>query len=364
MHITTGRVHGAQRHAGGRRAEPSRGLCTVGLLMTVALGVLVVSLAAAAPSAGKVYRIGYLALGLSPTPSAPYQGLEAFRLALRDLGYVEGQNLRIEYRWGELKSDTLPALATELVSLQVDLIVVPDTPAARAAKNATQTIPIVVKIFDPVGSGLVASLSRPDGNVTGMSVMETDLWPKRLELLREAVPSASHVAAVHPPSNPAAPSLPGLGSLTFFLRETEAAAKALGVQLTSVELGREPRGWDHSFQAMVKDEIAALFVHQNPVFFANRAYLAELAARHRLPTMYQAREYVEAGGLMAYGPNIEDADRCVATYVDKILKGAKPADLPVEQPTTFELVINLKTAQTLGLTIPPSLLFQADEVIK
>jgi len=338
--------------------------CRIGLLITLAFGLLVAPLVADAQLVGKVYRIGYLAVGVSPTPSVPYQGLEAFRLALRDLGYVEGRNLLMEYRWGELKSDTLPALAAELVRLQVDLIVVPDTPAAVAAKNATQTIPIVVKIFDPVGSGLVASLSRPGGNVTGMSVMEAELWPKRLELLREAVPAASHVAAVHPPSNPASPSLPGLGALTFFIRETEAAAKALGVKLTSVELGRDPRGWDHAFQAMVSDGIAALFVHQNPGFFANRAYLAELAARHRLPTMYQVREYVEAGGLMAYGPNIEEADRRVATYVARILKGAKPADLPVEQPTTFELVINLKTAQTLGLTIPPALLFQANEVIR
>jgi putative ABC transport system substrate-binding protein len=337
---------------------------TLGLLITLALSCLVAPLVADAQPVGKVYRIGYLALGVSPTPSVPYQGLEAFRLALRDLGYVEGRNLLMEYRWGELKSDTLPALAAELVRLQVDLIVVPDTPAAVAAKHATQTIPIVVKIFDPVGSGLVASLSRPGGNVTGMSVMETDLRPKRLELLRGAVPAASHVAAVHPPSNPASPSLPGLGALTFFIRETEAAAKALGVKLTSVELGRDPREWDHAFQAMVSDGIAALFVHQNPGFFANRAYLAELAARHRLPTMYQAREYVEAGGLMAYGPNIEEADRRVATYVAKIFKGAKPSDLPIEQPTTFELVINLKTAKALGLIIPPSLLFQADEVIR
>jgi putative tryptophan/tyrosine transport system substrate-binding protein len=334
-------------------------LRTIGLLVTLALGFLVAPLTAEAQPVGKVYRIGYLAVGLSPTPSAPYQGLEAFRLALRDLGYVEGRNLLMEYRWGERKRETLPDLAAELVSLQVDLIVVPDTPAALAAKHATQTIPIVVKIFDPVGSGLVASLDRPGGNVTGLSVMGIELWPKRLELLREAVPAASHLAAVH-----LGLTMPVASVNAAFLRETEAAAKALGVQLTSVELGRDPKEWDHAFQAMVSHGIAALLLPQDPGFFVNRAYLAELAARHRLPTMSQAREYVEAGGLMAYGPNIDAADRRVATYVDKILKGAKPADLPVEQPTKFELVINLKTARELGLTIPPTLLFQADEVIR
>jgi putative tryptophan/tyrosine transport system substrate-binding protein len=316
-------------------------------------------LVAEAQPVGKVYRIGSLGVGLSPTPSAPSQGLEAFRLALRDLGYVEGRNLLMEYRWGELKPETVPTRAAELVSLQVDLIVVHDTPAALAAKNATQPIPIVVIIFDPVGSGLVASLGRPGGNVTGMSGMGIELWPKRLELLRETVPAASHVAAVHRPSNPATPSL-----IAAFIRETEAAAKVLGVQLKSIELGEDPREWDHAFQAMVRDGIAALLLLQSPMFFVNRAYLAELAARHRLPTMFQSRGYVEAGGLMAYGPNIPDVTRRAATYVDKILKGAKPADLPVEQPTKFELVINLKTAQALGLTIPPTLLFQADEVLR
>jgi putative ABC transport system substrate-binding protein len=334
----------------------------IGLLVTLALGLLVAPLTAEAQPVGKVDRIGYLAVGLPPTPSVPYQSLDAFRLALRDLGYVEGRNLRMEYRWGELKPETLSALAAELVSLQVDLIVVTDTPAALAAKNATKTIPIVVMIFDPVGSGLVASLGRPGGNVTGMGVMGIELWPKRIELFREAVPAASPVAAVHLPlkSNPAAAPL-----IASFMRETEAAAKAWGVKLTSVELGDDPREWDQAFQAMGRDGIAALLVHQAPGYFAHRAYLAELAARYRLPTMYQARGYyVEAGGLMAYGPNLDDVGRRVATYVDKILKGAKPADLPVVQPTTFELVINLKTAQALGLTIPPTLLFQADEVIR
>jgi putative tryptophan/tyrosine transport system substrate-binding protein len=307
------------------------------LLVTLALGFLATPLTAAAQPVGKVYRIGYLAVGLSPTPSAPYQGLEAFRLALRDLGYVEGRNLLMEYRRGELKRETLPALAAELVRLQVDLIVVSDTPAALAAKHATQTIPIVVKIFDPVGSGLVASFSQPSGNVTGLSVMGIELWPKRLELLREAVPAASHVAAVHQlRMTPAGASL-----IASAIRETEAAAKALGVKLTRIALQEDPKEWDHAFQEMVSDGIAALLVVQSPEFFVNRARLAELAARHRLPTMSQDREYVEAGGLMAYGPNIEDADRRVATYVDKLLKGAKPADLPMEQPTTFELIINL-----------------------
>jgi putative tryptophan/tyrosine transport system substrate-binding protein len=298
------------------------------LLVTLALGFLATPLTAAAQPVGKVYRIGYLAVGLSPTPSAPYQGLEAFRLALRDLGYVEGRNLLMEYRRGELKRETLPALAAELVRLQVDLIVVSDTPAALAAKHATQTIPIVVKIFDPVGSGLVASFSQPSGNVTGLSVMGIELWPKRLELLREAVPAASHVAAVHQlRMTPAGASL-----IASAIRETEAAAKALGVKLTRIALQEDPKEWDHAFQEMVSDGIAALLVVQSPEFFVNRARLAELAARHRLPTMSQDREYVEAGGLMAYGPNIEDADRRVATYVDKILKAPSLPTCPWSSP--------------------------------
>jgi putative ABC transport system substrate-binding protein len=332
---------------------------SIGLLVVLAFAYLVPFTAEAQP-VSKVYRIGYLGVGSSPSPSSPYQGLDAFRLTLRDLGYAEGRNLVIEYRWGEQKSETLPALAAELVNLPVDLIFVPDTPSAIAAKNATKTIPIVVMIFDPVGSGLVASLGRPGGNVTGMSVMGIELWPKRLEMLREAVPGASHVGGVYfPGPTPATNSLSN-----SFIRATDPAAKGLGVKLTSVGLGGDREEWDQAFEAMARDGITALLLVQNPRFFANRAYLADLAVKHRLPTMYQAREYVEAGGLMAYGANIDDASRRAAMYADKILKGANPAELPVEQPTKFELVINHKTAQTLGLTIPPHLLLMADEVIE
>jgi len=332
---------------------------SVGLLVVLALAYLV-PLTAEAQPVSKVYRIGYLGGGLSPSPSSPYQGLDAFRLTLRDLGYAEGRHLVIEYRWGEQKSETLPSLAAELVNLPVDLIFVPDTASAIAAKNATKTIPIVVMIFDPVGSGLVASLGRPGGNVTGMSVMGIELWPKRLEMLREAVPGASHVGGVYfPGPNPATNSL-----RNSFIRETDLAAKGLGVKLTSIGLGGDREEWDQAFEAIARDGITALLLVQNPRFFANRAYLADLAVKHRLPTMYQAREYVEAGGLMAYGANIDDASRRAAMYADKILKGANPAELPVEQPTKFELVINHKTAQTLGLTIPPHLLLMADEVIE
>ena len=294
---------------------------SIGLLVCFFFGCLVATLTAEAEPATKIYRIGYLALGSSPTASVPYQSLEAFRVTLRDLGYAEGRNLVIEYRWGQQKSEALPALAAELVNLPVDLIFVPDTPSARAAKKATKTIPIVVMIFDPVGSGLVDSLSRPGGNVTGMSVMGIELWPKRLEMLREAVPGVSHVAGVY--SSGPAPVANSLNN--SFIRETELAAKTLGMKLTNVELGGDPTEWDQAFEAMARDGITALLLVQNPGFFANRAYLAELAVKHRLPTMYQAREYVEAGGLIAYGANIDEVSRRAAVFVNKILKGANPA---------------------------------------
>jgi putative ABC transport system substrate-binding protein len=328
----------------------------VGCLLTLALGLLVAPLAAAAQPAGKVSRIGVLGVGLPPTSSAPYQNLERFRLALRDLRYIEGQNLLIEYRWGELKPATLPVLAAELVSRQVHLIVAWDTPSALAAKNATQTIPIVMTVFDPVGSGLVASLGRPGGNVTGISVMEMDVLPKRLELLREAVPAAAHVAIVTP--GPPGPLFAAA------IRATEAAAQGWGVQLTNTAIGTDPREWDHAFQAMVSNGIAAILPVQSPVFFMHRAYLVELAAKYRLPAMYQNRDYVEAGGLMSYGSDMDEVARRNAIYVDKLLKGAKPADLPVEQLMKFELVLNRKVAQALGITIPPTLLVLVDEVIQ
>ncbi len=274
-------------------------------------GIVAAPLAADAEQAAKITRIGFLASNLAANPHLP----EAFRQGLRDLGYVEGRHVVIEYRDAEGKSERLPALATELVALKVDVIVVASTPPALAAKQATKTIPIVfTAVGDPVTDGLVTSLARPGGNVTGLSTAGPDLVGKRLEQLKQAVPGVSRVAVLWQPG--------GQGERT------------------------------------AKDML------KTPMFYNERRPLVDLAAKNRLPAVYGLREWVDAGGLMAYGPNITDNYRRAAAYVDKILKGAKPGDLPVEQPTKFELVINLKTAKALGLTIPPSLLGRADEVIQ
>jgi putative tryptophan/tyrosine transport system substrate-binding protein len=276
---------------------------------------------------------------------------------MRALGYVEGQHLVLEYRGAAGQYERFPALAAELVRLPVDVLLVPNTPAALAAKHATTTIPIVmVGISDPVGSGLVASLARPGGNITGLSVMRPELVGKHLEILREVLPTISRVAVLWNPANPVA---------ALNVRATEVAAQALGVQLYLQE-ARGPDAFDRAFAAMTRAHAGALLVLGDPVFVQHRRRLAELAATSRLPTMYQiqCRAFVEAGGLLCYGPSLLDQWRRAATYVDKILKGAKPADLPVEQPTKFELIINLKTAEALGLTIPPTVLFQATEIIR
>jgi putative ABC transport system substrate-binding protein len=306
-----------------------------------------------AQQAAKVARIGYLTVNLS----AP-QLHEAFRQGLRDLGYVEGRNVVIEYRDAEGKPERLPALAAELVALKVDVIVVASTPPALAAKQATKTIPIVfTAVGDAVTDGLVASLARPGGNVTGLSTAGPDLVGKRLEQLKQAVPGVSRVAVLWQPR--------GLGERTEkeMLKEAEVAGRALGVRLQFVE-ARGPADLDRAYSEMTKARARALAVLATPMFISERRRLVDLAAKNRLPTVYLFREFVDAGGLMAYGANLADVFRRAATYVDKILKGAKPADLPVEQPTKFELVINLKTAKALGLTIPPSLLQRADEVIQ
>jgi putative tryptophan/tyrosine transport system substrate-binding protein len=276
---------------------------------------------------------------------------------MRALGYVEGQHLVLEYRGAAGQYERFPALAAELVRLPVDVLLVPNTPAALAAKHATTTIPIVmVGISDPVGSGLVASLARPGGNITGLSVMRPELVGKHLEILREVLPTVSRVAVLWNPANPV---------VALNVRAAEVAAQALGVQLYLQE-ARGPDAFDRAFAAMTRAHAGALLVLGDPVFVQHRRRLAELAATSRLPTMYQiqCRAFVEAGGLLCYGPSLLDQWRRAATYVDKILKGAKPADLPVEQPTRFELVINLRTAQVLGITIPPTLLMLADEVIR
>ena len=317
-------------------------------IVALAFGLFAVPLAADAQQAAKVWRIGILT-------NAPGPHWDAFRQGLHQLGYVEGQDLAFENRWAEEGFGGLPALAGELVRLRVDLIVTQGTPAARAAKEATTTIPIVAaSVGDPVGTGLVASLARPGGNLTGLSDIAVDLSAKRLEFLKEVVPTAARIAVLWNPAHPTNP---------LQLREIEIAAHALGMTLQSWEV-RGSDDLERTFAAMRKERAGVLVVLANPLMLRHRGRLADLAANNRLPAMYPFREYVEAGGLMFYGPSLSDLFRRAATLVDKILKGAKPADLPVEQPTRFELIINLKTAKTLGLAIPQSVLIRADEVIQ
>ena len=320
-------------------------------LCGLTLGALSAPLAPEAQPPRHMYRIGYLLGGTRG--QEPF--LDFFLEAMRALGYVEGQNLVMEYRAAEGHYERLPALAAELVRLQVDVLLVTITPAALAAKQATTTIPIVtLGVGDPVGSGLVASLARPGGNVTGVTSLSPDLVGKQLEFLKEVLPTVSRVAILWDPANPAQ---------TLQVRAADVAAQQLGVQLLRVE-ARGPEAFDGAFATMTRAHADALLVLGGSITFEHRRRLAELAAKRRLPTMHNVRPYVEAGGLMAYGPSSRDLRRRAAVYVDKILKGAKPTELPVEQPTKFDLIINLKTAKALGLTIPPSLLLRADQVIE
>jgi putative ABC transport system substrate-binding protein len=320
----------------------------------VILGLFCVSLTAEAQQPTKVHRIAWLSSG--PPLHESHPSLEAFQHGLRDLGYVEGQNLIIEERYAEGRAEQLPALAAELVRLQVEVIVAGGTAAIRAAQHATRTIPIVMAVaYDPVGEGLVASLARPGGNITGLSWLGAELPGKRLELLKETVPQLSRTAVLANPANPA--YAPGMHNLT-------GAARALGLQLHVVEVRRADE-LDTAFAAMSRVGADALLVLEDSLLLSGlRRRIADLAATNRLPAMYGWKYHVAAGGLMSYGPSQPDMLRRAATYVDKILKGAKPADLPVEQPTKFEFVINLKAAKALGLTIPPTVLFQADEVLQ
>jgi putative ABC transport system substrate-binding protein len=322
------------------------------LIVTLALGFLVAPLAAEAQPPAKVPRIGVLSTG---SPRVSLARFEPFIQGLRELGYVEGQTIAFAYRFADGKNERLPGLATELIDLTVEVIVTSGTPAAVAAKHATSMIPIIIAIAaDPVGEGLVANLARPGGNVTGMANLDSELSGKRLEILKEVVPGLSRVAILWNPANPA--HRPALG-------ESEVAARGLGVQLQLVEV-RAPHEFTSAFAAMSRERASALMLLADSMFGSHRAQVVELAAKSRLPSLFWVKDFVAAGGLMSYGASYPDLLRRAATYVDKILKGAKPADLPMEQPTTFELVINLKTAQALGLTIPPSVLFQATEVIR
>ena len=327
------------------------GCRAVGFIVTLALSILMASLTAEAQRPSHVPRIGVLSGGAF-TPDSRER--EAFLQGLRALGYVEGQTLVLEERLAEGKLERLPDLAAELVRLQVDIIVAGGGPAARAAGQATGRIPIVLAGGDAVGTGLITNLARPDGNITGLATNSVELSGKWLELLKEAVPAVSRVAVLSSPQSPFAGRA---------LREMQVAAPALGVQLQSLSV-HDADELEGAFAAMSREHAEALVVLPGPVLSMHRARINELATRNRLPTIWEWRAAVADGGLMAYGPDNASLWRRAATYVDKILKGTTPGELPVERPMKFELVINLKTAKALGLTIPATLLLQADEVIQ
>jgi ABC-type uncharacterized transport system substrate-binding protein len=323
----------------------------IGVIATLSLSLPVALLTAEAQQRDAVPRLGIL----TPAAEASTPLWEAFRQGLRALGYVEGQNIILEYRFAAGQPERFAALAAELVRLQVDLLVTDATPATQAAKDATSTIPIVMAVSAaPVEAGVVASLARPGGNVTGLSVMAPGLGGKRLELLKAVLPHVSRVAVLW-----------SAGNLTYppQWRELEAAAHALGLQLHPLEVPH-PTELDSLFAAMTTAGAEALITLADAVLWNHRPRVVALTTQRRLPAMFPEREFADAGGFMAYGPSVPDSFRRAAVYVDRILKGAKPGDLPVEQPTSFDFVINLKTAQALGLTIPSTLLFQATEVIQ
>ncbi len=311
------------------------------------------SIPAEAQQPKKVPRIGLLSI---TSASAVARNSEAFRQGLRDLGYMEGQNIVIEYRYAEGSAERLPHLIAELIQLKVDIIVVSGAAGALAAKNARISIPVVfAAVTDPFEHGIIASLARPGGNITGTSLAVGEGFSgKWVELLKETVPKVERVSVLRNPTHPVS---------EVFQRETQAAGRALGVRLQFFE-ARDPNQLDSALSRIEKERAGALLVTPDPLFFSERKRIADFAARRRLPSIFLFREFADAGGLMAFGPSISDSYRRAATYVDKILKGAEPADLPVEQPTKFELVINLKTAKQIGLTIPQSVLYRADEVIK
>jgi putative tryptophan/tyrosine transport system substrate-binding protein len=334
-------------------------------IIGLALGsiLLALGLSAEAQQPTKMARIGYLSPG---DPVSRVYRIEAFRQGLKELGYVEGKNIVIEYRFAEARPERLPELARELVALKVDIIFAQGGPGTDAAKSATQMIPIVTSSQDPVQEGFVSGLPRPGGNITGLANLTSELVGKRLELLKEVIPQLSRVAVLWTPSHPA--------STTW--RRTEVAAQTLGVQLQAVEI-RDRDDWveiqigkavfkdlEPAFAAIKRERAEALFMIRSPIVNDLTKRIANLAAESRLPAIYDERRFPELGGLMSYGTDLADVDRRAATYIDKILKGAKPADLPIERPTKFELVINLKTAKALGLKIPAHLLMEADKVIE
>jgi putative ABC transport system substrate-binding protein len=318
-------------------------------LLTSLMGALAAPLGAKAQHVGKAWRIGYLG------PSRPAAPFTEFRQALGRLGYVEGKNLILEQRYAEDRLERLPRLAAELVNLHVDVLVTIATPATLTAKAATATIPIVMLAGDPVGVGIVQSLNRPGGNITGVALNNVEVAAKRLQLLAEAVPKLSRVAVLANQMNPTFTALQA--------GQTRKVAERMGVAVQMVEV-RGPGGLADAFVAMSREHAEAAIILPDPTFRVHRKRIAELALQHRLPSTADDRRFVEAGGLLSYAPDYDEINRRLAWFVDRVLKGAKPAELPVEDPTKFELVINLKTAKALGLTIPQSVLVRADEVIQ
>jgi putative ABC transport system substrate-binding protein len=321
-------------------------------IFAVVLTFVLSGVVASAQQAAKVPRIGYL----SPsTPTAIVARQEAFRQGLRELGYLEGKTILVEYRYAENNVDRLPELATELVRLKVDVVVTTSSAPTHAAKAATATIPIIMlQDNDPIGNGFVASLARPGGNITGLAALDPELSGKRMELLKETVAKLSRVAVFGDST------IPGSASV---LRQTEIAAAVFKGKIQYLDI-LAPKDIENAFRAAEKERADGILTMTSPILFSHRPQFVELTAKHKLPAIYHQSQYVEAGGLMSYGASFTDMDRRAATYVDKILKGAKPADLPVEQPTKFELVINLKAAKQIGLMIPPNVLARADKVIK
>lgn len=320
-------------------------------LLTSLAGALAAPLALEAQPAGKVPRIGYLSYGAAGSS----REIDAFRQGLRELGYIEGQSIAVEYRFASGQVDRYPGLAAELVRMNVDVIVAPATPQALAAKQATSSIPIVfVLVADAVGAGLITNFARPGGNLTGLTSSSAELGGKRLELLKHMVPKASRVAVLYSPTDP---------SNVLIVKQLQESAPSLALTLHPVEV-REAREFESAFTAMTRERADAMFGSPGALTFAHSKMLVGLAARHRLPVMWGHRSFVEAGGLLSYAVNLYDQNRKAAVFVDKILKGAKPGDLPVEQPTTFELVVNKKTAQALGLKVPQSILLRVDEIIE
>ena len=347
------RTSGAQWCASWRSARLPGSMRLIGLAVALAVSLILAPLATEAQPTGKKARIGVLLL--PPRAEAGGTYIQALREGLHELGYVEGQNLLLEIRWAEGRPELLPGLAAELLSTGPDVLVTSGSESILTLKRATDVIPIIMAtVMDPVALGIAASLAKPGGNLTGLAILSLELTSKRLQLLKEAVPRLSRVAVLWNPANP--------GNV-LVLREVETASQTLGLRWQGVAV-RRPGELASAFEAIVSAQSNGILAIEDSMLLSYRSRILESVARIRLPAMYAFRQFVDAGGLMSYGPNIPDSFRRAAVYIDKILKGAKPADLPIEQPTKFELVINLKTARALGLTIPPSVLGRADQVIE